>query len=319
MRGWVVCVLAACGGGTSPAPQRTGPAATTVAPAAGPDDVIVAQVNGRPVWGSCVAAQANRGIARDAALRECVDFELLAQAAEARGLATAPEVTEGTRGALANRLVETGFEATYRSPADTPGQIDRVIAANPLLANRPERRGSTYVRFETCGRQTCIKCRPGDQLEPECKGVEKPPSPVLDAEAHRLADQVFAELGSQSGLFSQNLVETAERLAKGATVRFAHDDFKAEMRSGIVQPYRDALFGIPEVGKVAAPVRSTWGWDVILWTENRPAKMYTREEAAVEIFPELRRRLFVRWVDQIAQTLGVRVEKHYEQLEEPGS
>jgi len=164
MRGWVVCVLAACGGGTSPAPQRTGPAATTVAPAAGPDDVIVAQVNGRPVWGSCVAAQASRGIARDAALRECVDFELLAQAAEARGLATAPEVTEGTRGALANRLVETGFEATYRSPADVPGQIDRVIAANPLLANRPERRGSTYARFETCGRLTCIKCRPGDQL-----------------------------------------------------------------------------------------------------------------------------------------------------------
>jgi len=319
MRFALVCLLVACGGGSTTPPRAGGPAATVVAQAAGADDAIVAQVNGRPVWGSCVAAQAARGIAREAALRECVDFELLAQAADAKGLASAPEVTEATRAALVNRVVEVGFEAAHRSPDDVASQIDRVIAANPLLMNRPERRGSTYVRFETCGRATCIKCRPGDQIEDACKGKENPPSPELDREAHRLADQVFAELAQQDGLFPQNLIETAERVAQGSTLRLAHDDFKPEMRSGIVQPYRDALFGIPEVGKLAAPVHTTWGWDVILWSESQPPKMYTRDEAAREIFPEMRRRLFTRWADQLEKSLGVRVEKHYEQLEEPPS
>jgi len=56
-------------------------------PPAGPGDAVVATVGGRPVWASCVAAQAARGTrTRRAALGECVDFELLAQAAEARGV-----------------------------------------------------------------------------------------------------------------------------------------------------------------------------------------------------------------------------------------
>jgi hypothetical protein len=55
-------------------------------PAAAADDVVVALAAGRPVYGSCVAAQAERGhLSRDAALRECIDFELMAQEAERRG------------------------------------------------------------------------------------------------------------------------------------------------------------------------------------------------------------------------------------------
>jgi hypothetical protein len=315
MRAAVVCMLVACGGGSTPPPARSGPAAQVVAPAAGADDAIVAEVAGRPVWGSCVAAQAAaRHLDRAAALRECVDFELLAQAADARGLASDREVGEATRAALVNRLVELDFESRYRSPGDAPSQIDRVIQQNPLLMNRPERRASTYVRFETCGRATCIKCRPGDQVEPLCKGVVKPPSPELDAEAHALADKVYAELGQATGLFPENLIDTATRLSAGAKVVLAHDDFKPEMRSGIVQPYRDALFGIPEVGRIAAPVHTTWGWDVILWSDVQPAKMYTRDEAAVEIFPELRRQLFLRWCDKLEKDHAV--AKDYDQLEE---
>jgi len=315
MRAAVVCMLAACGGGSAPPAARSGPAAQLVATAAGTDDAIVAQVGGRPVWGSCVAAQAAaRHLDRATALRECIDFELLAQAAEARGLASDREVGDATRTALVSRLVEVDFESHYRSPAEVPSQIDRVIQKNPLLMNRPERRGSTYVRFETCGRATCIKCRPGDQVEPVCKGKENPPSAELDAEAHALADKVYAELGHETGLFPNNLIDTATRLSAGAKVVLAHDDFKPEMRSGIVQPYRDALFGIQEVGRVAAPVHTMWGWDVILWSESQPPKMYTRDEAAGEIFPELRRQLFLRWADKLEKEHAI--EKDYDQLDE---
>ena len=39
-----------------------------------------------------------------------------------------------------------------------------------------------------------------------------------------------------------------------------------------------------------------------------PAQLHTREEAAARVFPELRRREFYRWVNQIASASGVRVE-----------
>ena len=54
----------ACGGSGPelPPPRPIGPPAAVVGSSAGPDDVVVAQVAGRPVWGSCVATQARRGV-----------------------------------------------------------------------------------------------------------------------------------------------------------------------------------------------------------------------------------------------------------------
>jgi len=74
----VVCALfvLACGGSSEPT-QRPATGVEAIATQQGAGDVIVAQVNGRPVWGSCVTAQ-SRGKSKQAALDECVAFELLA-------------------------------------------------------------------------------------------------------------------------------------------------------------------------------------------------------------------------------------------------
>jgi len=45
-------------------------------------DVQVATVEGRPVWGSCVTAQTARGATKQAALDQCIGFELMAIEAE---------------------------------------------------------------------------------------------------------------------------------------------------------------------------------------------------------------------------------------------
>jgi hypothetical protein len=42
--------------------------------------------------------------------------------------------------------------------------------------------------------------------------------------------------------------------------------------------------------------------------------VYTREEIAAEVFPEVRRRYFQLWVNQLARSLGVRVELDEEQI-----
>src|SRR5262245_41561856 len=113
-------VIAACGGtssGPPPAPVRA--TISAEAPRVGADDVEVARVGGRPVWASCVVEQAQRQhVTREAALDQCIAFELMAQEAEKRGLAAAPEVTDATKTALVSRLVAVAFEGTYRTPAD---------------------------------------------------------------------------------------------------------------------------------------------------------------------------------------------------------
>ena len=99
MRSLVLAFATACGSSKAPPPAPSGPPAPTIAPAAR-GDVQVATVDGRPVWGSCVTAQVARGATREEGLRQCVDFELLAEAAEHRDFATDPEVVHATRAAL---------------------------------------------------------------------------------------------------------------------------------------------------------------------------------------------------------------------------
>ena len=98
----VAGIGSAAGGCGSSGSSGAGPTAAAPSLIATPplttDDAPVARVNGRTVWASCVAAQAGAITAgseaerRAAALDQCIAFELLAQAAEARGLASTASI-----------------------------------------------------------------------------------------------------------------------------------------------------------------------------------------------------------------------------------
>ncbi|HSK01357.1 MAG TPA: peptidylprolyl isomerase [Kofleriaceae bacterium] len=284
--GTALAAAGACGT-EAPPPARTGAPGPLASPAARPGDVVVATVGGRPVWGSCVAAQVARGAGgRRAALDECIDFELLAEAAEARGLADDPEVREAARAALVSRLVETAFEDRYRAPADLAEIVDRVVDRYRDQMDKPELRASAFARIE----------------------VPKGAPPEADAAARALAERIAGELAGEAGLFPVHLREAADRLAAAAGLRVTHGDFRAATREGLVPPYAEALYAIPEVGRIAAPARTEWGWDVILLTERMAPRVYTREEIAAEVFPDVRRQYFQLWVNGLARSLGVRVE-----------
>ncbi|MBS1123887.1 MAG: hypothetical protein H6Q90_6115 [Deltaproteobacteria bacterium] len=282
-----------CGGSPDVQPRPVGPPAALVAAASGPDDLVVAQVAGRPVWSSCVAAQARRDTTqrpvedkRTAALRECIDFELLAQAAEARGLASDPEVINAARTALVSRVVETGFEDLYRTPADLRAQIDATIAANQRAMLRAERRLSTFARVE----------------------LAKDASPETEAAAHALADQIHDALAARSGLFARDLHELVDARAKTTKLPLKVFDFKLSARNEFEDVFGDALFAL-EVGRISPPTRTPQGWDVILLTELVPSKQYTREEVETIVFPELRRKQFLAWASQLVQSLGIEIEE----------
>jgi hypothetical protein len=136
--------------------------------------------------------------------------------------------------------------------------------------------------------------------------------PEADAAARALAERIAGALASETGLFPIHLREAADRLAAGTGQRVVHGDFRAATREAVVPPYRDALFSIPEVGRIAPAARTPWGWDVILLTRLVEPQVHTRDEVAEKVFPDVRRRQFYRWVNQIAGSLGIRVE-----LDEP--
>jgi peptidyl-prolyl cis-trans isomerase C len=295
-----VLALVACGGSTEPAapPPATAPSGPIASPAAAPDDVIVATVDGLPVWGSCVAGQVERSggkLDRKAALQECIAFELLAREAARRGLAGAPEVRDATKQAMVSTFVAREFEDKHRTPADMRQAIDNVIDRNKDQLDRPELRASTFVRVDA---------------------PEKTTSAEQDAKARALADQIYAELGNQTGLFPNHLIETAKRLVKGTGLTVTDSNFRAASREALVPAYRDALFGIPEVGRIARPARTEWGWDIILWTEAYPALTRSREEVAEQLFPEGRRAMFQRWSMGFVRALGSRVQVNPDALAE---
>lgn len=279
------------GSGAGPAPARAVPVVPATPPLSA-DDAPVASVNGRTVWASCITAQA-RAIAaasdrgrRAAALDQCIAFELLAQAAEARGLAAAPEVAEAARRAAVNRLVETGFERHYTSPADLAPQIEAVLKANAWRLHVPELRASTFARF----------------VVPDHAPAE------VEARAHALADRLAAELAGQTGLFGSHLADAARRIAGGSGITLDSSEFRPATRDELVDAYAAALYAIPEVGRTSPAFRTPWGWDVVLWTGGSPARERSRDEVVAEMFPELRRRQFQRWVTQLARELGVHIE-----------
>ena len=292
-------IAAGCGSSGSGAGPSTAAPSAIATPALTADDAPVAQVNGRTVWASCVAAQARQvriaagsdAERRAAALDQCIAFELLAQAAEARGLAAAPEVGRAVRDAEVNRLVETEFEQRYQRPADLAPQLDAVLTGNPWLLRNPELRDSTYARF----------------LVPKGAPAE------VESRAHALADRLAAELADQTGLFGVHLSDAARRIAQGSGAALETVAFRPARRDQLVDEYAAALFAVPEVGRASRAFRTPWGWDVVVWTGGTPARERSRDEVAPEVFPELRRRQFQRWVTQLARQRGIAI--HIEQRE----
>lgn len=281
--------LIACGGGSSGPATPSGPPAQLVATPA-PGDVQVATVEGRPVWGGCVADQIKRfpKLTRKQALDQCIDLELLAQAAEARQLATHHEVVEATRATLVRRLLDQ-FASLYPDPDSMRAQIDDVYR-QVGTTTRPEIRSSWHLLVKV------------DKTAPQ---------PAQDA-ARRAADQVYTRLKDETGLFPHALEEAKAALGSAATNVEVQNVGPMEKDPTRWAPeYVGAVFGIPDVGRVSPVIQTQFGFHVILLTELTPETPVSREQ----VFGGLRRRAFISFVDELMKKATTEV--HPELLDPP--
>lgn len=288
----VAALASACGANEVAPPPRVANEPIAATPSSrGAPDVVVAQVGGLPIYGSCVAAQAaqhpgDEAARRRAGLDDCIAFELLAQEAARRQLADLPEVREARKQAATNRLVELEIDDKIRTAADLPTSLTaRVLERNSWRLERVEYRGSFFVRF------------------PVAK--TEPAGGPADLAARAAAERVAAALASERGMFPDHVKEKARALAAGQPM----EDGQAELsdRARLVPAYSDALFAIPERGSTSPAVRTDWGWDIILWTKELPSRTITREQLAQELFPELRQAYFVSWSKRVGGATAVEV------------
>ncbi|HET9988634.1 MAG TPA: hypothetical protein VFQ65_08935 [Kofleriaceae bacterium] len=280
MRGLLVLALIGCG---SPQPSETtqGPPAPLVAQRASADDVVVANVNGKPVWGSCVTVQAARGATKQAALQQCIDFELLAQRAVAH--ASDDEVRLATRTAMVSALVAHDYEAGYTQPSQFGAFWDAAYKKGVFHLRHENYRASAYVR---------IPVAPGA-------------APAVDAAAKAKAEQIAAAVAHETGLLGSSLVELAQ--AAVPETKLDHQEVPAYRIGALDDNYATALFALPAIGRATGAVRTQWGWDVIAWTDDVPAADPPEADVIAALLPDIKVAYFGHWVDGIARSLGIHV------------
>lgn len=282
----VAIAVVSCGGPTAP-PAPVGAPASLIATGASAVDSVVAQVNGRPVWASCVGAQAERAhVSRDAALAQCIDFELLAQTAEQRGFATNREVVAKTKTAMVNRVIASTYEDGYTRPEQFGSAWDNILAKTKMTLRwkHGEYRASSYVRVELDAKATKEQ----------------------DDRARAVAEKVAAALVGERGLLGPQLVAIAQPIA--GDVKLFHQDVPPFRPGGLDRAYADALFAIPEIGRASPAVRTQEGWDVIVWTGVEPETSPSPDELIAKLLPDVKQLYFNMWVNSVAQRLGLHVE-----------
>jgi hypothetical protein len=260
-----------------------------------PGDIVVGTVGERPIWGSCVVAQMKRGAkTREAAAQECASFEVLALEAEQRGLATHAEVIDETRRALVSRFVELEFEAGFRSPDQHRAEIDALVANPPPQLTQEVRVAAQALIL-----------------------VDSKAPADVDAKHRKVAEEIHAALANETGLSTPHIAPVAERIAKqhGVEKDLALEGPYAYVGQRTWQKvWVDALYAIPEVGRVGPVIRIEQGWVVMALVDLKPKP--TTAEIEQLAFENIRARKFDEWSAGIVATRGIAIKKNPQLLDE---
>jgi len=264
----------ACGTGEAPrAPSTEGAPVSLVEEPAG--RAVVATVNGVPVYDDCVATQAEvLGIDARAALDQCVEFELLAQAAAPR-YATSRSVHDAQR----REEVRTFLRRDFEPSSDEPSDIPEAWVRDHLWSNRNIKIAYVHPEYRVAA-YALAKFKP--------IGPKKILTPAHDAEMRKLAEDWDAALPPVVDV--DTLRAITKEVAGDRPFDFL-DSYNTPLRGRSVPEFADALFALKKPGQRSGVVRSNYGYFIIMLREVMPAE----DQSLAEALPDLREKIYAQW------------------------
>lgn len=242
------------------------PPETVVARAAGPSGEIAITAERLAAYCAAHPQRPPREAAAD-----LIEFELLAQEALKRGLASAGAVREAVALAAVPKLLKQDFEAGSAADTIPLDQLKRSYEQNINFFQRPE-------------------LRVADHLLVSGPGFKTPTDPALDAAAQTLVQRVAEALDRDPPKDDAAFRAVAEKFAedaKAAGLEIKAEQIPAFPRHG---PYIDAFmaaaFALPAAGAIGTPLSTPFGYHLIRLREIQPPIDRSFEQA----LPELRAR-----------------------------
>ena len=235
---------------------------------------------------------------RQHALTACIDFDVLAATAIGRHLGGDADTQLELRTALVNGIVQREFEDRFATPAALPATyVNDAVEKNKVLLDSPEWREATYFRVNV----------------PD----SAPIGGSQDQDALRVARQIYDALPAKTGLFADDVRDIAARIGSGHDLDIKSPPYRTPHDARTNAIFGDALFALPEIGSISEPVRTPWGWDLIMFTDSRNAVKQTRDQLVAFLFPDLRRAYFSIWFGELVRSGGHQVQADFDALGDP--
>ncbi len=249
---------------------------------------VVAAVDGDPIALSEVERLAHRGaLTPSAALARLEAEALLAAEAARRGYGDAPEVSAVAAQALVQLLLERDVEREKPSPSE----LDEALAQRGERIHTPELRAATHVLAV----------------------LPKQPTPEQESAARAFVDDAARKLREASdplATITSFRQASPERQRVGVEIKV--EELPPFPREGaVVREFGEAMFALAKPGAVGGPVRTQFGWHVLVLREILPEKHVPEAEVRAELEAELTLQKRQKRVEVLLRTLSSRTRVTY--------
>ncbi len=305
----IVGLTAACsqqsGSGDSPSKPQTGASGLPDWMLTGGSGEVLATVNGSPIYlddyKDRMEKQSPYIRARYADLEKkkefldnMVRFELLAQAAAARGYANDPEVIRSAKQVMTQKLMREEFENKVRREDITDDEMRKYYEEHQSEYNKPAMRRASHIlvkvdeaagpKAEKEARQKALK------ILKEAKGKEKEPNSFRKLAAKYSNDDSNKNRGGDLGYFAST-----------------------EDGGPMVKEFSEAVFKMGKINDLTGPVRSKFGFHIIRLTGKRDKIERSFEQVKGQIqhrlFKDKRTKMFDDFIDGLKEKAAIDVKE----------
>ncbi len=262
-----------------------------------PGDVVVAEVNGRPILASAVRRRAlHSKVTVREGLAELINEELLVQEAERRGLHRDPGVVEAGKAAAIYQLLAHTFEKDFTPKDVEDAELRRIYKRmSRRWFNRPELRNFAHAYLTRPWFKRNRRWTIDIEKDRELKQILR--------NFRRLLLQKRPKTWEAFRALASNFDQGDQELSFGKGLK-SHKDLRPA--------FADVLFALVRPGDFSEVIETRPWYHVAYLIEIKPRKSIpfaqARSDIRDKVFPGLRKKAFTKWVDKIKQQCSIRVK-----------